>query len=111
MTPRMNLTNDGKMDWFFQEWVYRNEIPKYKFDYELIPEGDKTRLKASLQQSGVSDQFIMAVPIHMDIDGRDVRLATVNIGGNSTISNIEVLLPQRPRKVAINTYFEVLSLK
>src|SRR5262249_45524159 len=83
MTRSLNLTGNGKMDWFFQEWVYGTDIPKYKFDYELMPEADgKVRLKATLTQSGVSDTFRMGVPVSIDVDGRIVRAAMINMAGN-----------------------------
>src|ERR1700683_5356954 len=35
MSPGMNLGGDGKMTWFFQEWLYNTPVPRYKFDYTL----------------------------------------------------------------------------
>jgi hypothetical protein len=111
MSKTMDLTGDGKMDWFFQEWVYGTDIPKYKFDYELMAgSGGKTRLKASLTQSGVSDTFRMQVPIYTDVDGRVIRIGTVAIGGNTTVP-LDVELPQKPKRVLINANFDVLSQK
>ncbi len=28
MTPAMNLAGNGKMDWFFSEWVYGTALPR-----------------------------------------------------------------------------------
>src|SRR5262249_53577863 len=30
MTKEMNIFNDGKMDWFFNQWVYGTQVPAYK---------------------------------------------------------------------------------
>jgi hypothetical protein len=52
MSPKMDLAGDGRIDWFFLQWVYGTEVPRYKFDYTLAPEANGMRLKASLTQSG-----------------------------------------------------------
>ncbi|MCU1338646.1 MAG: Aminopeptidase N-like protein [Bryobacterales bacterium] len=113
MIPNMNLAGNGKMDWFFDEWVYGIDVPRYKFDYQLIPEADgKVRLKASLAQSEVSDTFRMAVPIYLELDGgRIARLGTVVMKGNSTNSNLDIVLPQKPKRVMINQNYDVLARK
>lgn len=113
MTPNMNLAGDGKMDWFFNEWVYGTDVPRYKFDYQLIPEADgKVQLKASLTQSEVSDQFLASVPVYLELKGgRIARLGTVVMKGNSTNSNLQVEFPQKPKRVMINQNYDVLARK
>ena len=113
MTPTMDLAGNGKMDWFFNEWVYGTDVPRYKFDYTLVPEADgKTRLKASLTQSEVSDAFMASVPIYLELDaGRIARLGAVVMKGNSTNPNLELVLPVKPRRVMINQNFDVLARK
>jgi hypothetical protein len=113
MTPSMDLAGNGKMDWFFNEWIYGTDVPRYKFDYTLAPEADgKPRLKASLTQSEVSDTFLASVPIYLELDdGRIGRLGTVAMKGNSTKSNLEMVLPVKPKRVMINQNFDVLARK
>jgi hypothetical protein len=96
----MDLAKNGKMDWFFNEWVYGTDVPRYKFAYTLVPEADgKTRLKASLTQSEVSDAFLASVPIYLELDaGRIARLVTVVMKGNSTNPDLELVLPVKPRR-------------
>src|SRR5262249_2410381 len=48
MSPQMDLAGNGKMDWFFREWVYGTEVPHYKFDYTVTQEGNGFQLKGSL---------------------------------------------------------------
>ena len=111
MTPGMNLGANNKMDWFFDEWVYGTEVPHYKIEYELLPEqGDKTRLKATITQSGVSDRFRMTVPIYADVAGKQVRLGNAPLLGNNSY-RVDVALPWKPRKVMINANYDVLSYK
>ncbi len=52
------------MNWFFNEWLYGNDIPSYRLDYSLKPDGKgSTLLEAKLTQSPVSPGFKMLVPI------------------------------------------------
>ena len=34
MLPQMDIEKNGKMDWFFNQWVYGTEMPSYKFNYK-----------------------------------------------------------------------------
>ncbi len=109
MTPIMNAAGDGKMDWFFSEWVYGTAIPHYKLDYTLTDASDgKVQLKASLTQSEVPDNFIMQVPIYLDFDGQIVRLGRIRTTG-ATSTPFEVLLPKKPKRVFTNYMHDVLE--
>jgi hypothetical protein len=111
VTPSINVTGDGKMDWFFEEWVYATAIPRYKFDYTLESQADgKCLVKASLTQSEVTDNFVMLVPMYADFDGKIARLGTVRISGNKTVDNLRLMLPRKPSKVMINAFHDVLEL-
>ena len=97
------------MDWFFNEWVYGTEVPRYDFDYSLKDSGDgKTLLHMELKQSGVSDAFIMRVPIYLHMKDRVIRLGLVNAKGTTTVPG-DVKLPFRPEKVTIDEYHSILS--
>jgi Peptidase family M1 domain len=110
ITPGMNLTGDGKLDWFFKEWVYGTWIPRYKFDYKLEDQaGGKCLLVGALTQSDVPKNFAMLVPLYAEFDGQLARLATVRMIGESTADNIKVLLPKRPSRAAINAFHDVLE--
>src|SRR6185312_354983 len=110
MAPYFNVTGDGKMDWFFSEWVYGTAIPKYKFEYTLTPDADgKCLFKGSLTQSEVPDNFVMMVPLYADFDGTIARLGTIRLTGNKTIDNLQIKLPKKPSKVMINAFHDVLE--
>lgn len=109
MKPNMNLGGNGRMDWFFDQFVYGTEVPRYAFTYEL-EQGDagKVKVKASLTQSEVSDKFVMAVPIFGEFDGRLIRLANVPIRGNTT-RTFELTVPKMPKKVVANGLRDILD--
>ncbi len=108
MTPKMDLDGNGRMDWFFNQWVYGTEIPRYKFDYTLTEAEGGVMLKGTLAQSNVSDNFKMLVPIYVDFNGKLIRLGEMGITGSVT-RDFEVKLPQKPKRVMINANHDVLS--
>ena len=112
MTPRMDFDNNKRMDWFFNEWVYGTDLPRYRLEYTMAPEPDgKVMLKMTVTQSGVSENFKMLVPIYLDFDGKWVRLGLANITGNSTTPELKVRLPQRPKRVVLNAFQDVLAVE
>jgi hypothetical protein len=74
MKPAMDIERNGRMDWFFREWVYGTEIPSYHMDYTIASERDgKYLFTGKVTQSGVSQDFLMSVPVYFDFDGNPVR--------------------------------------
>ncbi len=109
MPHTMDFENNGKLDWFFREWVYGTEVPRYQFDYQTAPgEGGKTKVHVSLTQSEVSDHFVMSVPIFVDFGKGFNRLGQLPVVGNST-KTLDFELPQAPKKIALNAFKEVLE--
>ena len=109
MSKLMNLYGNGRMDWFFDEWVYGTQVPRYHFEYQVAPsDGGKVRLHMTITQSEVDEHFVMLVPIFGDFGNGMVRLGQVAIAGN-TSRNVDMLLPGQPKKVALNAYKEILE--
>jgi aminopeptidase N len=109
MSKTMDLNRNGRLDWFFDEWVYGTQIPRYHFDYQLTPaEGGKVKLHMTITQSEVDEHFAMLVPIFADFRNGMIRIGQLGIGGNST-RNSDVLLPSQPKKVALNAYKDILE--
>ncbi len=112
MTPAMDLDGNKRMDWFFNEWVYGTELPRYKLEYTLATEADgKVMLKFTIKQSGVSERFKMLVPVYLDFDGKWMRLGEATLIGNTATPEFKVKLPQRPKHVAMNAFHDVLALE
>ncbi len=109
MSHAYDFENNGRLDWFFREWVYGTEVPRYQFEYEVTPAADgKTKLHLTLTQSEVSEQFAMSVPIFADFGKGFIRLGQLPAIGNSTKS-YDFELPVAPKKVALNAYKEILE--
>jgi hypothetical protein len=109
MTKSMDLQNNRRLDWFFNEWVYGTEVPRYHFEYELTPgESGKVKLHTTITQSDVDEHFAMLVPIFADFGKGMIPVAQIGIAGNSSRS-FDILLPVQPKKVALNAYKEILE--
>ena len=109
MTKKMDLQQNGRLDWFFREWVWGTQVPRYSFKYDVQPAGGgKFKVHAEVTQSEVDENFAMFVPIFGDFGQGMVRLTQVSIAGNSTKS-YTVVLDRQPKKVAINAYKEILE--
>jgi len=109
MSKGMDLAGNGKLDWFFDEWVYGTQVPKYHFEYQLVPaEAGKVKLHMTLTQSEVDDHFVMLVPVFVDFGKGMARIGQLGIAGNSTRTN-DVLLPSKPKTVVLNAYKDILE--
>ena len=109
MTKLMDLQGNGRLDWFFNEWVYGTAVPKYHFEYQVSPaDGGRFKLHMSVTQSEVDDSFMMLVPVFADFGKGMVRIGQVGVLGNKT-REVETLLPSQPKKVALNYYKDILE--
>jgi hypothetical protein len=97
------------MDWFFNEWVYGTEVPRYKLDYALAEEGNKVWLTGTVEQSGVSPGFKMLVPLYLDFNGQPVPVGNIALAGSSKSKEFHLGLPQRPKRVVLNAENDVLA--
>jgi hypothetical protein len=109
MSNDMDVAGNGKLDWFFNEWVYGTQVPRYRFEYQLVSaEAGKVKLHMTITQSDVDDHFVMLVPVFADFGKGMTRIGQVPIAGNS-IRNVDMLLPFHPKKVALNPYKDILE--
>jgi hypothetical protein len=109
MTKKMDLQQNGRLDWFFREWVWGTQVPRYSFKYDLQPaEGGKFKVHVEVTQSEVDEKFAMFVPVFADFGQGMVRLSQVAIAGNST-KTVNFLVDRQPKKVALNVYKEILE--
>ena len=105
MTKEMDVDRNGRMDWFFNEWVYGTEVPSYKFDYQISSDGT---LKGQITQSGVSKDFVMLVPVYLDYGKGWTKLGSATIAGNSSV-DLNLKLPSVPKKAALAAMNDVLA--
>jgi hypothetical protein len=108
MTPEMDIDQNHKMDWFFNQFVYGTEYPSYRFEHTFTKDanGDVV-LNFKLSQSDVSDTFAMLIPIYLDMGGKIVRLGSARlIGNNSVEQHVPLKGLKDPPKGAMAAYYD-----
>lgn len=112
MTPNMNATRDGKMDWFFNQWVHGTEVPRYKHDLKVEPgEGGKFRIRGTISQEGVSKDFRALLPIYVEFSKTEsARVGLIPLVGEASMPvDVQLALPKRPKRALVNARGEVLA--
>ncbi|NIM00149.1 MAG: hypothetical protein GTN89_04455, partial [Acidobacteria bacterium] len=112
IVPELDATGDGKMDWFFDQWVHGTEIPTFESNLSVARAGREWRIHGTIKQSGVSEDFLTLVPIYVDFGkGKLVLLGRLPLRGESS-GRIDrtATMPQAPEGVLINAHHDVLSL-
>lgn len=106
MTKEMDIDKNGTMNWFFDQWVYGTEVPAYKFEYNVSKDG---MLNGKITQSGVTDNFVMLVPIYVDTGKGWAKLGSATMVGNRTFDIKDLKLPIVPKRMAICAMNDVLA--
>lgn len=113
MNSEMDLLGDHKMDWFFNEYVYGTEYPSYKFEQSFSSDASGVPvLNFKLTQSGVSDDFVMLVPVYLELGGGKVfRLGFAHMKGTQTIEQHVPLkgLQEKPKRAMVAYFDDVLG--
>ncbi len=111
MIPSMNGAGDGKMDWFFKQWVYGTDVPRYVQDLKVDQDGEQTRIHGTLRQEGVAKDFRALVPIYVEFGKNEtVRVGMLPVVGEAVLPvDVKLKLPRKARKVVLNVHSEVLA--
>lgn len=112
MIPALNATGDGKMSWFFDQWVHGTDIPRYVADLKVEKaDGDQWRIHGQVKQEGVGQDFRAVVPLQVDFGKNETAtIGLVPMKGESAIPvDVKVKLPKKPKKVLVNAHGEVLA--
>ncbi len=109
MIPAMDLERNGRMDWFFRQYVYGTGIPEYQLQWQAEDAGGgKWRLTGKITQSGVPAGWLDVMPIYLQIGGKPVRLGVAGIKGKETPFDIDV--PIKPEKMMLNYLEDTLAI-
>jgi len=112
MTHAMDLQFNGKLDWFFNEYVYGTDIPHYTISSDFtVDSKDITSVHLRMTQSNVSPTFVMLIPIYLEVTNGEVHeIFKVVMHGNGTIDQTFVLgkLPRPGKALLINYNSDVL---
>jgi hypothetical protein len=110
MNPVLDVEGNHRLDWFYRDWVYGTDLPKYRLEYSIKPgDGGKATFTGKLTQSEVSPGFAMRVPIYFDFDGHVIRAGYATLKGNMTSADMKINLPKKPKRVMLNAFHDVLA--
>ncbi len=103
-----DVEGTGKLDWFFEQWVYNTGIPHYKMSWNAIADGDAWRVEGRIEQSEVSEVFTMPLPVWARRGREWTRLGTVVVTGHK----VEFRFPigWRPEEVQLDIHGSVLAV-
>jgi len=100
------------MDWFFNQWVYGTEVPRYVSDLKAEKAGgDQYHIHGSVSQQGVAKDFRTLVPIQVELAKNEViRIGMLGLTGEATVPiDVTLKLPKAPKRVLVNANGEVLA--
>ena len=112
MPKWLDIYHNGKLDWFFNEYVYGTELPHYEITSDFTTADGETSAHFKVSQSNVSKDFVMLVPLYLQMaDGRTVRILNLGMPGDATIERTVKLgkLPSPAKKLLLNYNWDVLS--
>ncbi len=111
MVPAMNATGNGRMDWFFHQWVQGTEVPRYVADLKVEPMGEETHVHGTVRQQGVSKDFRAVVPLYVEVGKNElVRVGMLPMAGEVTVPvDLKLKLPKPGKKALLNVHGEVLA--
>jgi hypothetical protein len=103
-----DIEGNGKLDWFFQEWVFDTGIPRYELDWEAQQRaGHGWSVTGVIEQSGVPDTFTMPVPVYARFGNTLSRLGRVVVTG--ALTPFEFRVESEPDAVILDPHMTVLS--
>jgi hypothetical protein len=110
MKPILDPEGNHSFVWFYRDWIYGTDLPKYRLEYSVkSADGGKFLFTGKLTQSGVSPEFVMRVPVYFDFDGKMIRAGYVTLKGASTSGEVKINLPKKPKRVVLNAFHDVLA--
>ncbi len=97
------------MTWFFDQWVYGHDLPKYKFKYDIKKESDGYYYaNCKITQSKVSEDFKMFVPIEIEFKNGSKYYMRFLIDKPENIISLPPM-ELKPKKITLNPFYSVLA--
>jgi len=103
MTKALDLRDDRKLDWFFDQWVFGTGVPTYRLDYKVDPGPNGFTIEGTVTQSDVSENFVMPIPLYADADFLGRVVVTDEPG------HFRFAVKKRPERVVMDPQGTVLS--
>jgi hypothetical protein len=102
-------SDDPKLENFFEQWVYGTGIPDLKLAHNVAGKAPKLKLRATIIQTGVPDDFSISVPVEITLPGRKPLIQWVRTSSEPVTLSIDV--PRKPSKVSLAPGQAILEAK
>lgn len=112
MSQDMNLDGNGKLDWFFNEYVYGTQLPDYSLKYTIGQDASGPNITVDVKQANVDPNFKARVALYLELaNGKIVRLGTSPMTGNTQFNQTISLssLRDKPKRAILNYNYDVLG--
>ena len=96
------------MGWFFDQWVYGSDVPTYRVSYAGEEVEGGYRVRGTVLQEHVPDDFKMVVPVRVDFGEEGWARFRVLVEGPVTEFDFP-LMPRKPDAVVFNDLGSVLA--
>jgi aminopeptidase N len=97
MLDDMNLDGNGRLDWFFNQYVYGTGLPTYDFKYTVADAGGgQWKFTGTITQSGVPEGWKDVLPLYIEYNRNIIRVGNVNI--MQRVTTWEQMLPFKPTR-------------
>ena len=95
--------------WFFDQWIYRSEIPTYSWSHRVAPAGKEGghSVELEIRQTEVAEDFRMFVPVVIELPNGLEERHQILVQGPTT--RVSLATDGRPRSVEVNPDNAVLA--
>jgi len=98
-----------KLDGFFDQWIYGTGIPTLRFKHTVQGKAPAVKLRGSMEQRGVEEDFSVEVPVEVQMPGKRTLTHWVRTGSEPVTFTID--LRQAPVKVAMDPGSTLLAVR
>jgi aminopeptidase N len=102
-------SDDPKLEAFFEQWVYGTGIPSLKISHTVTGRAPKVRVRGTVTQSGVPEDFSASVPVEVQVAGRKPVVTWVRTSSEPVQFTVD--LPRPPTKIVMAPAHAVLMSK
>lgn len=104
----MDAERNGRIDWFFRQYVYGTGIPECQIQWQAEDAGGQWRTRGKVLESGVPEGWLDALALYVQVGGKTTRLGVLGIKEKE--SSFEITMPLKPGKMVLNYLEDTLAV-
>ncbi|MCU0224530.1 MAG: hypothetical protein MUF27_10775 [Acidobacteria bacterium] len=90
--------------WFWEQWLYGTAVPRIEWSHSVVEQQGSWLVTVQAKQ--VDTSFRLTIPVYFHFGGD--RHASVPLWMNGPEARAEIRLPEKPRSVTLNDFYEAL---